>query len=168
MKDYSIIISEGRVAKNLHEIIAQLEEEQKELKAKIHNLENDLTVDQAKIVLASTEFKLDNAKANELQFLQDSLSKIEAQLKTYFDNIAYAKETGKLYLEDNIIENVVNLIPQVIFLKSFESVPDNLSIELIKQNSTAEARVVFSLMRIGELEDFSILDEDIIEIFDLL
>ena len=87
------------------------------------------------------------------------LSLIENKITAINEKILFSKKGEKYFLESQIQE-ILKLLPQVVYINKLELFPENLPIEEIKLQSSTQSTLIGNLLKIGGFQDFSELDTD--------
>jgi predicted ATP-dependent endonuclease of OLD family len=89
-----------------------------------------------------------------------------AQVEELSSEISHLEKRTSLNNEPYILKGsdafriMINLLPKVSYITHFERIPESLPITEIKEQQTTRSIAVGNLLKLGEITDFSVLDEE--------
>lgn len=179
IEGYSLAIPRESIMKKLliHE---------KELETSLHEIEKKKKrtkklLDQAKSKLGSVQATLrrGETKGNRTQKLrrrQDELSLQLKDLKSQLDQIVVSRNNSrkrlaeiqdllkkprerKLSIPETEMSKLINLLPHVLYIKDLDYIPESIPIAEVITQKTPKSIAVGNLLKIGDIEDLTILNE---------
>jgi len=145
---------------NIKKTLKEIQQQKNEIQKKIleTNHEPDL--------LKELNKKLENLTKDYTE-KENKLEGLEETKKSSFEAIKKIKEKSKQGKDTSVIINkenmskIINLIPKIVYIKDLEFIPEKIPIQELIQQNTPKSKTIGNLLKIGYVEDFKSLNEEL-------